>query len=80
MFHAEAEDGCGVVVADLLLFRVEAHSLPNDGGLWTGSAPYREGHFEADGEDPLAGLAGSTAEGIPAASQSIIDIVGVVKD
>lgn len=66
MFHAKAEDRRRVVVADLFLLRIEADSLTDDGRLGAGSAPYCKGHFEADREDALPGLAGAITEGISA--------------
>lgn len=47
MFHAKTEDGCGIIVANLLLFSVEANALGNV--TITVEAEDTERHFEADG-------------------------------
>ena len=62
MFHTEAVDRRGVVVADFLLLGIEPYTLAYDGGLRTGGAPNGEGHFEADSQDALACFACAGAE------------------
>lgn len=47
MFHAKAEDGCGIIVADLLLFGIEANALRNV--TIAMETKNIEWHFEADG-------------------------------
>ena len=51
-----------MVISDLLLLGIEADALADDGGFGAGGAPDGEGHFEANGEDALTGLAGSITE------------------
>lgn len=46
-----------MIVSYLLLLGVEAYALPDNRRLRTGGTPDCEGHFKADGEDTLAGLA-----------------------
>jgi len=58
-----------VIIPDLLLLGVEAHALADDGGFGAGGAPDGKGHFEADSEDALAGLASAVAEGMPGCSE-----------
>lgn len=47
MFHAKTEDRCSIIVADLLLFSVEANTLGNV--AITVEAEDAEWHFETDG-------------------------------
>lgn len=47
MFHAKTEDRCGIIVADLLLFSVEANTLGNV--AITVETEDAEWHFETDG-------------------------------
>lgn len=54
MLHPKAVDGCGVVVANSLLFGIETDALTDDGGFGACGAPDGEGHFEADGQDALS--------------------------
>ena len=68
MFHAEAEDGCRVIVANFLLLGVEADPLADDGGFGAGRAPYGEGHLKAYSENTLTGLAGAVPKGMSAVS------------
>ena len=70
MLHAERPYRRAVVVADFLLFGVEAHALADDGGFGAVGAPDGKGHFEAHGEDALVGFAGSVAEGMSEGGQS----------
>ena len=70
MLHAETPHGSAVVGADAFLFGVEAHSLPDYGGLRAGRAPDGVGHFKADGEDSLCGL-------ICAVSQRFFAVKGI---
>ena len=53
-----------MIVSYSFLFGIEANALTDDSGLRTGGAPNREGHLEADCEDPLAGFACTRAEGM----------------
>ncbi len=62
MLHAKTKDWGGMVVSNFLLLGIEADPLPNDSRFGTGGAPDSEGHFEADGEDSLAGFASPVAE------------------
>lgn len=58
-----------MVIADFLLFGIEADTLADDGGFGAGSAPDGEGHLEADGEDALTGFASAGSEGMSVSSK-----------
>lgn len=62
MLHAEIEDRGRVIVSNFLFLGVEAYALPDNRRLRTGGTPDCEGHFEADGEDTLAGLASTISK------------------
>lgn len=53
-----------MVVAHFLLLGIEANALAYDGGLRAGGAPDGKGHFETDGQNALARLASTGAEGV----------------
>lgn len=53
-----------MIISDFLFLGVEADALADDSGFGAGSAPDREGHFEADCEDALTGFACTRAEGM----------------
>lgn len=55
-----------MVVSNFLLFGIEADALADDGGFGAVGAPDCVGHFEADGEDALAGFAGAGTECVSA--------------
>lgn len=54
-----------MVVADFLLFGIEADALADDGGFWACRTPYGKGHLEADGEDALGAFTSAGAERVP---------------
>ena len=64
MTHAEAVDWGGVVAADLLLLRVEAYALADEGFWRAMVAPDGEGHFETDGENTIFDFVRPGAEGV----------------
>ncbi len=57
--HGEAPDLGGEVAADLLLLRIEAHTLADE--VPAAVAPHVEGHLEADDQDALVQLLGALA-------------------
>lgn len=76
MFHAETEDRGRVIVSYLLLFGVEAYALPDNRRLRTGGTPDCEGHFKADSEDTLAGLASAIRKSMSVSGQQGIGNLG----
>lgn len=65
MLHAETVYRRGVIISNLLLLGVEPNTLTDNSRLGACSAPDSKGHFEANGEDALAGLAGTVSQSIP---------------
>lgn len=65
MAETKRPDGRRVVAAGPTLLGVEAHPLPNDGGLGAGCAPNGVGHLEAHGEGAVGAQLGSACtEGV----------------
>ena len=64
MLHPERIDRGAEVIPDLLLLGIEADTLADDRWLGACGAPDGKGHFEADGEDSLAYLAGARTQSV----------------